>query len=204
MELNKAGWWETAIQRLIVAAIWLSSRPLSKDEVVVALREQFSISTEYARLRGPIDRLLSGGTLVEIPAQGLRISQEALKNFEKELAEGDEVERKAKLRFLSCIGECCPTLDPESVWKAFTEQLLLPLVHEVGARTYQLVSGKSSALEDSIRFPEFLEQYPKETREQLRAAIISFLDPKDVNARSYVLRSLHTYFFIEAGNLTAC
>jgi hypothetical protein len=202
VELNKAGWWEQAIQRLIVATIWLSGRPLSKDEVIVALRDQFSVITGSARLRGPFDGLLSDGTLVEIVGQGLQISQQALKRFEQELEEGDEVERKARLRFLSCIRDCCPTLDGADSWKTFIEQLLLPLVHEVGARTYQLVSGKSPALTESVRFPAFLEQYPKQIREQLRAAVISFLDPKDVDARSYVLRCLHSYFFVEAGNLS--
>src|SRR5712691_11765955 len=103
VELNKAGWWEQAIQRLIVAAIWLSGRPLSRDEVIATLREQFAVVAGSGRLRGPIDRLLSEETLVEIPAQGLQISQQAFKRFEKELEEGDQVEKKAKLRFLSCI-----------------------------------------------------------------------------------------------------
>lgn len=202
VELNKAGWWETAIQRLIVAAIWLSSRPLTRDEVAGALGEQFSVTTTSARLRLPIQHLLSNGTLVEIVGQGLRISQEALKRFEKELGESDDIERKAKLRFLSCMKERCPTLNGETLWNVFTEQLLLPLVHEVGARTYELVSGKSLALGDSVRLPEFLEQYPKDAREQLRAAIVAFLDPKDDDARSFVLRCLHSYFFVEAGNLS--
>ena len=202
VELNKAGWWEQAIQRLIVSAIWLSGKPLARDEVIVALREQFSVIAGDARLRGPIDRLLSDETLVEIPAQGLQITQKAFKQFERELEEGDEVERKARFRFLSCIKDCCPALDGEQTWKEFTEQLLLPLVYEVGARTYQLVSGKSPTLAESIRFPEFLERYPKETREQLRAAVVSFMDPKDVDARSYLLRCLHSYFFVEAGNLS--
>jgi hypothetical protein len=65
-----------------------------------------------------------------------------------------------------------------------------------------LVAGESPTLEDSVRFPEFLDQYPKEIRDQLRAAVVSFLDPKDVDARSYVLRCLHSCFFVEAGNLS--
>src|SRR6267378_8290387 len=83
VELNKAGWWEKAIQRLIVAAIWLSGKPLARDEVIVTLREQFSVIADHARLRGPIDQLLSNETLVEIPAQGLQISHKAFKQFEK-------------------------------------------------------------------------------------------------------------------------
>jgi hypothetical protein len=128
VELNKAGWWDNAVQRLIIAAIWLANRPLTKSEVLAALDDQFSVVTNLMRLRVPFARLVADGTLLELPTTALQISQQALQKFEKELQEGDEAEKKAKSRFLACLRTSCPSIDGETAWTAFTEKLLLPLV----------------------------------------------------------------------------
>jgi hypothetical protein len=46
-------------------------------------------------------------------------------------------------------------------------------------------------------------KYSSDQRQGLRAAIVKFLEPRDADVRSYVLRHLNAYFSVEAGALRA-
>jgi hypothetical protein len=73
-------------------------------------------------------------------------------------------------------------------WRSFNADFLMPLVREVGARTYELISGTRLHLDHTIKFPEYLARFPQESRGRVRTAVLTFLDPKDSQVRSYVLR----------------
>lgn len=201
VELNKAGWWDKGIQRLAVAAIWLSGTPITVVGVADRLRTEFFVTVSIGKLKEQVDKLISSGTLVAFGDGRMKISESAVPQLEKLLREAEEVEEKAKARFFEVLTRCCPALVPEEEWKLFNEKLVLPLVREIGARTYQLVSGTGLSIQTTARFPAFLTAYAAEHREALRAAIVDFLDPKDPDVRSYLLRQLNAYFFLEAGNL---
>ncbi len=177
VELNKAGWWDKGIQRLAVAAIWLSDTPITVLEVAERLRTQFFVTVSIGKLKEQVDKLISCGDLVAFDDGRMKISERALAELEKVLREAEEVEEKARARFLELFARCCPGLVPEEEWRSFNDKLLLPLVREIGARTYQLVSGAGLSIQKTVRFPEFLAAYPAEHREALRAAIVEFLDP---------------------------
>jgi hypothetical protein len=107
----------------------------------------------------------------------------------------------AKKRFTDLFNAACPGVNLEEAWRSFNEDLLMPLVQEVGARTYELISGSKLHLDKLLRFPEYLQRYPHESKPAVRNAIVAFLDPADSNVRSYILRHLNAYFLAEAGNL---
>ncbi len=203
LELNKAGWWDRGIQRLALAVIWLSGEPLTCEGIVTQLRDRFYVKGDVARVKKQIEELRKAGALLALPDGRLKLSERTLKEMEGEVEGAEDVERKAKARFVEVLSSCCPTLLVDEEWKSFNERLLLPLVREIGARTYQLISGASLSLESTLRFPEFLAGYPAEHRQAVRNAIVAFLDPKDAYVRSYLLRHLNAYFFVEAGNLQA-
>ena len=198
VELNKAGWWEKAVQRLILAAIWLLKENATLQTVLECLCKEFQVSLNINQIRAQIDVLCRSGIVVLLPNDHLKISEQALKEFEKDLQEAEEIEAKVKRKFLVTIRNHCPSLQPEETWETFHDELLVPLIREMGVRTYELISGTKVNLDVSSTFPRFLQGFPAEFHEPLRNAIITFLDPKDSAVRSYILRSLNAYFFVEA------
>jgi hypothetical protein len=50
IELNKAGWWDRAAQRLVIASIWLANEPLSTDQVSHNLETQFRLKLSGQKL----------------------------------------------------------------------------------------------------------------------------------------------------------
>lgn len=201
VELNKAGWWEKGIQRCIIAAIWLSGDPLTPTAVSEELRVRFSMSIAPATVTEQIRHLCASGTLFCLSDGKLKISEKALSDFEKGVKEAEQLEDQARAKFDTLLASSCPSLAKESIWNQFNEKLLVPLIRGVGARTYDLISGCDSVSDKTPGLGQFLANYPEDTRLSLRNALVSFLDPKDPSVRSYILRQLNGYFFVEAGNL---
>lgn len=201
IELNKAGWWDKAIQQLIVASIWLSGESLTRRGVQDRLQQYFAVKVDDAKAASQIDALCASDTLVALQDDHFKISEHNLREFEEDLKEFETVQDQVRGRFSAIIRELCPSIDPEATWQAFNDELLVPLVHDMGAMTYELVSGTRMDLAAMPRLHQFLRAYPPPTRQALRAAVIAFLDPGNASVRSWVLRQLNAFFFVEAGNL---
>jgi len=203
IELNKAGWWNRGVQKLILSVVWLSDGTLAETELGPQLRSVFHVNVDPTKVAEQVKGLVSNGTLVRLADGKLKITELVSRELEQGIQEAEQIETRTRAKFIDLMGRCCPLLNPADEWKPFNEELLLPLVREVGARTYELVSGSALNIEATTRFPKFLGRYPGEQRQGLRTAILSFLDPKDSDVRSYVLRHLNAYFVVEAGNLEA-
>lgn len=201
VELNNAHWLDNALDRFIVGAIWLARRPLSLDDIADELNSRFSITLDPQRIQSRTDSLCSFQTLVSLPNGELRVSEQALRSIEADLERANQVERAVREKFIRIIAAACPGLDPEDTWTKFAELCLLPLVREMGAETYELLSGVKVDLNRTLTFPRFLEHYPEPARPALQQAILSFLDASDSNVRTYVLFHLNACFLLDASSL---
>ncbi len=84
VELNRAGWWEKIVQRLVIAAIWLAGRNMTPKEVKNELKG-FGVNLDEAKLREQIESLCSAQTVICLPDSRLKISEQWLKEFEDSL-----------------------------------------------------------------------------------------------------------------------
>lgn len=205
IELNRAGWWEKAIQRFIITSIWLldSTRGMNEREILGSLQEHFSVSLDIEKLRIQINQLISTGIIVSLPDGKYKVSESSLLEFTSEMKEAERITGEAQSEFISIIKELCPNLNSIEVWERFNENFVIPLVKETGANTYQLISGNNeSPIEDS-KFSKFLNCYPASFHQNLHSTASHFLYSKNPYVRTYILRLLNTFFFVEAGSLNA-
>jgi len=200
VELNKAGWWQKSLERLILAAIWLADEPPIEDNLAEILHTTFHIKPDPKHVKEQVDSLRSQGTVTLMAGGTLRLAPTALATFEQELREAEEVESYAKQRFATLLKLYCPSVDSEVTWSRFDQDLLVPLVRETGANTYRLLTGGRFRM-DPVRIGEFLRAYSPELHVSLQKAIRDFLDPSDTRVCSYVFRLLHAHLCVEAGNL---
>jgi hypothetical protein len=202
IELNKAGWWDRAVERLIIAALWLSNESLPVEAIVDRLRTAFSVGLDAAAVTKRIRALCESETLVALPNGTFKVAERSVRELEASIKECEGIARKVESRFAQVLKAHCPTLEAAKTWRLFNDGLLLPLIREMGARTYEFVSGTRGEFENPLTFQDFLERYPAELRQPVRNAVMAFLNPKDSDVRSYILRRLNAYFFVEAGNLS--
>lgn len=201
VELNQAGWWEKAVQQLIVGAIWLSRDGLSATGVTKELGKYSSAEINPAIVQNHLEVMAQGGPLVCLTDGRYKIAESALGEYTKKLEEALQAEDSAKARFLAILADCAPSMDGQDAWQSFNEDCLMPLVRQMGARTYEFVFGSTDKTASATSIDDYLSAQEQETKDKLRSAILQFLDPRDAVVRSHILRHLNAYFFIEAGGL---
>ena len=200
IELNKAGWWDKAVNRLVMAAVWLANEPPSVDAIQAALKGTFKLSLTTPKLNLAITWLESRKMLLRLPGDTYRIPDEQRAVFEKEIASSEAVDTKAKESFCKLVNDADAGLDPEQVWRTFEHDFLGPLIKQVGVNAYRLVAGEKLALDPAL-VDYFLQPFPQDTHSKLRALVTSFIDPKKPEVRAFISRMLHARFCVEASGL---
>ncbi len=201
VELNRSDWWNRAVQQMILAALWLSGKSLSPSGIADLVRESFHVSIHAAVFNRAIEALTDSETLIEQTDGSLKVGEDTAAKYATDVAAAEEEAEKAKSSFKAILQRRSPELDGDETWERFTEELLVPLVSDLGARTYELLLGKTVTLLEYSLAQDFLSRYPEEQRAQLNDAISEFVNPNDATTRSYILRQLNAYFVLEASNL---
>lgn len=140
IELNKVGWWEKGIQKLILATVWLSGENPKLEVITQNIQEKFGITIEATKVKAQIESLCSSGDLVPLAEGRYKITERTLKASEKDLEDTEQIITTVKSEFVRIVNHHCPSLNAEEVWDNFNKQFLLPLVRQLGASTYHLGS----------------------------------------------------------------
>lgn len=202
IELNKAGWWDLAIQRLVLTSLWVSRDriALSAEEVMATLKNEFSIPLADSMVAKHLQSLTSAGQLLVLPDGRYKLSEETIRECERDLSDSAQLEARVKQRFQLLLAETCPTLTFNKVWNTFHEKFLLPMVSQMGANTYRLITGDGVDVEIPL-LRTFAEAFDSSETVELHRLAREFLNPKDADVRRYVLRTMNAYFVVRAGGL---
>jgi len=201
IELNRAGWWDKTIYRLLLASVWLSDHPPSSNDIQAALKATFKLSMTTQKLMSTLDSLESRNMLLCLPNHTYRIPEEHRVVFEKEIAEAEKVEVESKALFSKLSAELGIEVEPEKLWSDFEHEFLGPLIKQVGANTYHLIAGEKMTADRSL-VDRFLKPYHQELHTNLRALVATFIDPKKHAVCAHISRLLHARFCVEASGLS--
>jgi hypothetical protein len=200
VELHRTGWWDKAIQRLILAAFWLAGQPQTIDEIIAILKSEFHLTLNAQKVGSAIDILASQDVIILLPGNFYRIPDKQRLLFGMEIAEAEKSEVLARSFFASLVNELCAEFDSDTVWKTFEAEFLAPLIKEVGANAYRLIAGEKMTADKKLE-RRFQEHFDAKYHTALNELVTRFLDPKKDEVRNYVSRMLHATFCIEASGL---
>jgi parvulin-like peptidyl-prolyl isomerase len=206
IELNKAGWWNKAIQQLLIFVIWLEeNKPLSMQEILNVLKNQLRITIDSARCRQQIEELEKAGKIVRLK-NSFKLTETAFRDTERLIKDAEKIEEDAKKHFATLVQELCPGLNPSQVWSDFNDKFLAPFVKDMGAHIFRLLTTgtQASELQQLAKnyLAEFTSNYPQDTPSKLEEVVFKFLNLRDQSVRSYVLRVMNSYFHVEACGVT--
>jgi len=201
VELHRSGWWDKGVQRLVVAAVWLSDHTPSAEEIQITLQRYFSLQLNGEKLNTALSALEKQNLLVLLPDGSYRIPDNQREIFEREIEESEKVAADARDCFINLIREMCDKLDPQESWNVFESQFLAPLIKEVGSNAYHLIAGKKMVVDKGL-VDQFLKQFDPTLHRNLRELVTAFIDPKKGEVRSYISRMLHARFCVEASGLS--
>ena len=202
VELNKIGWWDSVIQRLILATLWMDGKvdSMSVDDLVKALKSHFDLDLG-ARINSDIDQISSTGNILKLSDGKIRLSEVCLKTINSDVHEAEEIIDRAKRAFIDTLTcDEITSVEKEKIWVDFNDSFLRPFIKNIGANIYELLNVRSANLDQSL-LDTFLDHYRPEQRDYLFNSAQLFLTSTDQNVRSYILRSLNTYFCVESCGL---
>ena len=202
VELNRAGWWDKAVQRLILGSIWLLNKPLSSFEILSTIKDEFYLTLGEQKVNEAIKILEKQNALIRLPGPTptFRIPDQQCTVFETEIADMETVTDNARSYFADLVKELCEGLEPDDTWDVFESKLLAPLIQEVGANAYQLIAGGKLAADEKL-VRGFLEHFDSHHEISLNQLVTRFLDPKKDAVRRYVSCMLHAVFCVAASGL---
>lgn len=202
VKLNESGWWEKAVQNLIISVFGIyDNAPLTSDELFDKVRSELQSGIDKTRFLKQFEILRGNQRVISLPNNLFVLSEVAYQDFSESLENQRKIETDAENRFRELSENLCPSMDHRSLWKEFNEQLLVPLIREIGAKTYQILAAKESMhIENYAQFQNFLKQFEDE-KPNVEILLLTFLDLKNDAVKGFILRQLISYFFVEATNL---
>ena len=191
----------------VFASVYYADRDMDPAHVTRNLKEKWDVNTTHEKVESLMEALCKDGELIRTPRGNYKPSGSAKKAFEKKIDAMKTAEDDAREYFESLVKqskalkESKPLLDPSKVWEIFESQFLRPMVRDIGANTYELITG-SSPVPDSAHAGRFLKQFASHYRDALKEIITDFLSPNQNRARDYIVRLVHASFCIEASGVS--
>lgn len=120
VELHKSGWWDKAIDRLVLATFWLHG-PLSSEEALAHIREVIGDRIDEDRILQIAEKSKASGILLDLKGK-LKVAEEVGKVLESELEASRAAESDVRSRFdalakaegiesdSDCYGHDCMTM----------------------------------------------------------------------------------------------
>ena len=201
IELNEAGWWDKTIHRIITAILWNSLEGLSAIDINYELQEQFNIHFQLDILYKHIEILITDSVIFNVGNDRYRLTEDKRRIVAQEITDFTVMENKVKDLFGFLVTSHCPSLNVEELWTNMNDNLISPLLAEMGARIYELLSQSVMRIDKSTSFSDFLLQFPIESQHGIRMLIADFMKPSNYYVRSYILGRLNAYFSVQASNL---
>ena len=196
VQLSEAGWRNRAIELIALSVIDQAGKVDSDEQLAELINASLPAPLGHAQIQEVLRALQSDDRVLEGPAGELRLSDSVRAELDVNRQEGLRREEEVKGRWGEHISELHPTA--QVPWENLRDDLLVPLVGELGAETYELLSGEPVSVEKARAYRDFLTRVPEEHRPALGNRITSFIDPQHRSVRDYVLRLLNTAFLVQA------
>lgn len=202
VELNSEGWWDGAREDLVMAAIWLLDKPQPPEEIASYVREKVHAGIDPSHVGEIIDSLEEKSRVVRGANDRIKLAEQERRHIKARYKEAKALDKRVKDRFQAKIRQYCEDLTDQSgdIWDEFVEKALVPLIRKLGAKAYNIVTGKTTTVAQR-HLTRFLNHFNPTYRRQLREAIQDFLDPSNESVRQYVLRYLNAYFCFSAAGV---
>jgi hypothetical protein len=200
--LNEAGWHRKTLASLTASALWLSDHPLSQSELKDALVNDLSLSVTNEEFQLVLKSLEEDSRIAVLPDGRIKLMEQHREQLNSQLKQFDEVESGTRTRFLDLAHRVCPpSTDVDKLWKSFRQDSLLPMIRNMGAKTYEMLGAKSVEEQASHHVAAFLTTLPETVRPAVKELILLFLDPQDPSLRAFILGYSNFYLCLDAGQL---
>ena len=200
VELSKAGWRDRALELIALRAIDDGDATYSRAQVAARVNDMLAAPLGQAQVQHVLDDLIRQGKVVETNSGCVKLSESTMEALHNQLRTQDQREQDVQAYFESVFEDLNNQIKVK--WIDFRDELLYPLISELGARTYELLAGESIEVGETDSHVRFLDRVPVELRGTVSDRITAFIDARNREVRGYVLRLLNAAFLVQATHLS--
>jgi hypothetical protein len=184
--LTEAGWWDRTLREILLAALY-QKNAMSVAQLVDAIQSMgFTVSPALVAAQATV--LVHEGDALEIEAGTYKASEACKARLTSGANHVLEIENACRDRFVTCLRDQDVEGGEEELWERCVAEFIEPLVHDLGARTIELLSLEKQNFINDDKVQRVAEKIADRLGEPVRRALIAFLDPSDSAVRAFVLR----------------
>lgn len=203
VKLHESGWWEKAIQNIIISTIGLNDNlPDTPDHIIHMIQINLNNGIDKVRLGKQFEILRSRQVLIKSNEKDkYLLDNKYYEDFKNAYNEHLKIESNVENIFKNLVVINCNNIDNERLWDNFKNNMLIPLIKDIGAKTYELISGKNiTYIENNTTYINFTNSYDDDC-DKIRKVILEFLSSTDKDIRNFIFHYMNNYFLLEATNL---
>ena len=199
VELSEAGWRERALELATMCVLHEKDGPCARDELALLLTARLRATVGRATVEHIVAGLEKQGKTMSVDRDRLKLSESTSTELSQLLDQHLQLEARVREKFSLIVDGLPGSIRID--WPTFEASFLTPAILELGARTYEFLSGKLATLSTAGGFVKFLSTIPENGRSAVSQAIETFLNPKDPDVRAYLLRLLNAVFLAQVTRL---
>ncbi len=203
VELTKAGWWETTIERCVLGILWLLKRPAPISQLKKRIAKELNLHLKTGEIKQALERLERNQEIFQLNDGRWKLSLTTEQQLNHQVDEALQLEKSVREKFEQTMKSICPDLELENCWTLFTDKFLIPLITDAGVGIYEFFVIRRKKDEWVSHSDQFLEEFPEAHRDQISKAIFRFLDPDDAEVARFMLSYLDAYFLVTASGLSS-
>ena len=200
VELSKAGWRDHALELMALRVIDSDGRTCSRAQVTERVNQMLAAPLGQAQVEKTLNRLIDQGKVVETNRGAIKLSEETMTALREQLCRQNEREQRIQTYFETTFADLSDRV--EIRWADFRDHFVYPLVSELGAHAYELLSGEPIEVRHAESHLRFLTRVPAGMRGLVSDRIKGFLDARNHEVRGYMLRLLNAAFLVQATHLS--
>ena len=195
--LNESGWWQRAVERVVLASAYILG-PSSTGDIRNSVTSLCGLPPNSDRISATIEHLINSGSIVNLDGI-LRLSEEIRESLARQEADTQSSEQRVLDRFTVMAQERGLADRVEELWSVMETAVVLPIISQMGARLYGLLTAPSEDEDDNleVQIADLLSKYG----DQVRSLLTDFLDPDHHDVRGFVLRRLNAQYVVDAAAL---
>lgn len=195
--LNKSGWWDRALERLTLACAYILDG-CTHNTLCILINECTGLQSTSNRLSSTITALIRQGSLIDSGSH-IRVAEEIRLTFQEHEKQTLGSEQAAYDHFRDLAQEHGLQDWVEELWTIFEEDIIFPLIEQMGARTYDFLNP--SSLEDAQHIVSRIDALTQLYGDDVKVFFGAFVDPQHDAVRAFVLRRLNAHYVLNAGAL---
>ncbi len=204
VELSKADWWDTAVERCVLGGFWLLKGPAHISQLKKTIENELGLHLRTSEIKKALDALQKQKKILKLNDGRWKLSSEATKQLGQQVDEIGQLRGIVQKKFEKIARDACPNLDAGRVWTSFIDEFLIPLIQDVGARVYEFFGrGGRQGREWTSYTEQFLSRISEQCRDRFNQVIFDFLNPDDSDVKKFILSYLDAYFVIAASGLSS-